>query len=257
MSEDVAFTSNEQQDDVFQFDEVKDTSEESTGADSATSEDKQETVSGADEAEESRVPYTRFKKKEEELAERESQIQSLEERLAELESRRTESQAPDEIDLPREWVDLYGDSDAAKRAYLIQVKREEQLQENAVKKALQQFRDESYQQERQVEENETIIDDELENLQEYVGKKFSAQTEEAILSIVDEFSPTGSDGKYISVFPFDKAYEIYELRNSKAQQKTIRARNQVADLTGANSSGEIENADSTRKKGWDSWRDAL
>ena len=82
-----------------------------------------------------------------------------------------------------------------------------------------------------------------------MGKKFTPEVEEEILSIVDEFSPVGSDGKYTSLFPFDKAYEIRELRHLKQNRKISQARNQVADLTGNNSEGEDESSNSSFKRG--------
>lgn len=257
MSDEIAFTGNGQEEtDIFQFD-PEDVPSDIGGNDSATTEDKITDVSDDDELEEKRVPYSRFKRKEEELEERDFMIKNLEERLSSLESNRLESTPIENLDVPTEWVELYGDSDASKRAYKIQLQREAQLQETAVQKALQLFKEEAVQQENQLAYNENIIDENLEDLQGALGKKLSQQTQDDVLSIVDEFSPTGPDGKYISLFPFDKAYEIYQLRNSQAKQKTIQQRNQVADLTGANSNEESESSESHFKRGWDTWREAI
>lgn len=256
MSDEVAFTGNGQEEtDIFKFDPEQAPSDIG-GNDSATTEDKITDVSD-EESEEKRVPYSRFKRKEEELEERDLMIRNLEERLSSLESNRIESTPVEDIDVPREWVELYGDSDASKRAYKIQLQRESQLEETAVQKALQLFREEAVQQENQLAQNEDIIDSNLEDLQDALGKKLSQQTQEDVLLIVDEFSPTGPDGKYISLFPFDKAYEIYQLRNSQAKQKIMQQRNQVADLTGANSNEESESGESHFKRGWDNWREAI
>lgn len=247
MSEEVAFIGDNKQDDVFKFDPVK--------ADEVpTSDSQDEKESDVSSEEESRVPYSRFKKVESKLEERDSMIASLEERLAGLESARTEStHNSDELDVPKEWVELYGDSDVSKRAYKIQLQREEQLQENAIARALQQFRDEESNQEKQVRENEQTIDENLSAL----GVKLTPKQEEKLLSIVDEFSPTGSDGKYISLFPFDKALEIMNLRENKVSNKTNQARTVVADLTGNNSEGEIDSSSADFKRGWDNWREAI
>lgn len=271
MSDEVAFSiDNNAKDEGITFDDVQeetpaDSSPESEqeGIDSDLEENKQNYVSKeeeadeADEPEESRVPYSRFKSKVDELEERNSIISDLEERLSSLETARTESQSPEELEVPQEWVELYGDSDVSKRAYSIQLQREAVIIENATKNAIEQLKAENRNEANQLEENEDIIEDNLLSLQQHIGKKLTQDTEEAVLSIVDEFSPTGEDGKYISLFPFDKAYEIYELRNSQAKTNTKIARNKVADLTGNSSQGEAETPDSDFKRGWDNWREAL
>lgn len=267
MSEEIAFKGSEQQEDVFKFDPVKDeapalpigdanASEEN---DSDSQEDNKSAVSEAEddtEAEEKRVPYSRFKSKVDELKERDSVISDLEARLSDLETARVESDS-EEIDVPKEWVELYGDSDVSKRAFKIQMQREEALQENAVRRALAQFKEEAIEEENQLAENEDIIDDNLSELSERLGKKITPAMEEDILAIVDEFSPVGRDGKYVTLFPFDKAYEIYSLRKAQTTVKTVKARNQVADLTGNSSEGEVDSSETSFKRGWDSWREAL
>lgn len=256
MSQDTAFASNEKQEDVFKFEE--ETATQSSQDETATTED---TSSSAEEeeavVEEQKVPYSRFKRKVDELNETQSQIQMLEDRLKDLETSRTESKPTEEVNVPPEWIELYGDSDVSKKAWNIQLAREQKLQEQAVSTALKQLRDEQENEGIQQAENESVIDDNLESLQETLGKKLSPKTEEAILSIVDEFSPVGRDGKYLSLFPFDKAYEIYELRSSKQGQATNRARKEVADLTGNSSEGEAEAQGSDFKRGWDTWRETL
>jgi len=255
MSNEVAFEGDSKQEDIFKFAEPEEAKEEATDSDSQ--EDNKGEVSEAEEAEEKRVPYSRFKAVKEERDSYESTIATLEERLSKLEITRQESSSEGELTVPKEWVELYGDSDVSKRAYKIQLQREAQIEERAIEKALDKFRGEADSQEKALEQNEEIIDDGLEQLQESLGKKFSPAVEESILSIVDEFSPVGSDGKYISLFPFDKAYEIYTLRNKGAIQKTVQARNQVADLTNNGSQGEAEGQEGSFKRGWDSWREAV
>ena len=253
MSNEVAFVGDNKQEDIFKFDEPAKTDEVT---DSTSGEDKTPDVTDGDEPEEKRVPYSRFKSVKEENDNYKSTIATLEERLSNLETTRHESQ-PVDLEVPKEWVELYGDSDASKRAWTIQSQRESEIEERAIEKALERFRGEAENQSKALEQNEEIIDDGLEQLQDSLGKKFTPKIEEDILSIVDEFSPVGPDGKYITMFPFDKAYEIYTLRNKGIQTKTIQARNQVADLTNNGSQGEAESSDGSFKRGWDAWREAL
>lgn len=251
MSEEQAFSTENENKDLFKFDEPEAKIEEVT--DSTSSEDKAEDVSSEDEK---LVPYSRLKTTFEKLEERDSMIASLEERLKSLEESRIEAKSED-VDVPREWVELYGDSDVSKRAYQIQLQREMQIEERATERALKILEDREVNQAKVLEQNEEIIDNSLKDLQSTIGKKLTPKMEEDILSIVDEFSPTGSDGKYISLFPFDKAYEIYTLRNTQATRSTNNARNQVADLTGNSSQGEADSSGSDFKRGWDNWRGAL
>lgn len=261
MSQDQAFTTSNNTDDTFHFDEVK----EETPTDSQSESEQEDTDSNSQEnkqsevtsEEEQRVPYSRFRSKIEELERRDSIISELEERLANLESQRAESKPLEELDVPKEWVELYGDSDVSKRAYKIQMQRETRLQEEAVQKALERFKEESYMEQASVAQNEEIINDELSILEEKIGRRISPEMEEELLAIVDEFSPVGDDGKYLSLFPFGKAYEIYQLRNLATRQKMNSARNRVADLTGNTSEGETESSESSFKRGWDNWREAL
>jgi len=265
MSNDIAFTEEEKKDEVFNFDSEEgetptdsQSESEQEDTDSTSSEYKRDDVSDSQEEEEQRVPYSRFRHVKSELDNTRLTIQELEGRLSELEQSRYESETSnEELEVPKEWVELYGDSDVSKRAYKIQLQREEQLENKAVQKALHILKEESHREEHQIAENEEAIETDLEILQDKLGRKFTPEIEDSVLSIVDEFSPTGPDGKYLSLFPFDKAYEIYELRESKKQNKTASARKKVADLTGYNSEGEVDSSDAPFKRGWDTWREEL
>jgi len=257
MSQDQAFTTDNSNANAFQFEEEKvpvtdEVIEEDT--DSATSEDKTDVDSS--EEDEQRVPYSRFKKLVDERDATQSVIQQLEERLADLETKRTETTNSADVEVPDEWKKLYGDSDVAKEAFKIQLKREEQIQERAVTTAIERLKSEQNENAKRLIENETIIDDNLSTLSEQLGKKLTSKQEEDILGIVDEFSPVGNDGKYTSLFPFDKAYEIYTLRNGIKTQATSQARKVVADLSNDSSQGETESTP-TFNRGWDSWQKEL
>lgn len=254
MSQDTAFATDNTGDNTFVFDEAKETPLDSQAngvneeADSDVTEDK--------ENEENRIPYSRFKKVVDERNETASKIEYLEERLAELENRRQES-TPEDVDMPSEWIELYGDSEVSRRAWKIQSRREEELAERAINQALERLSNQQIEEVERIAENEELIDDNLAELQESIGRKLTPKQEEEILTIVDEFSPTGKDGKYLTLFPFDKAYEIYALRNSQRGAGTRQARQTVADLTGNASEGEADSSEATFKRGWDSWRESL
>lgn len=254
MSQDTAFAPENNEDETFVFDDAGNnspdslTDEEPKDTDSVVNEDKDNV--------EQKVPYSRFKKIVEERDEIASRIAYMEEQLQNLENNRVESK-PDDINMPQEWIELYGDSDVSKRAWLIQQKREEELAERAITTAVERLRQEQRYEIEAVAENEEIIDENIIELEEMIGKKLSPKQEEEILTIVDEFSPVGDDGKYVTLFPFDKAYEIYALRQSQKGLGTRQARQSVADLAGNMSEGEADPSESIFKRGWDNWREAL
>jgi hypothetical protein len=263
MSQDTAFATENNGDDTFKFDEAEVTSPDSQSKeeqdDSNESKEDDSDVAEDKENEENKIPYSRFKKVVDERNETASKIEFLEERLQELENNRIESTKTnlDEVQMPSEWVELYGDSDVAKRAWIIQQKREDDIAERAVSQAVDRLRQQQEDEVSAVAENEIIIDENLNDLQEQIGRQLTSKQEEEILTIVDEFSPVGKDGKYLTLFPFDKAYEIYTLRQSQKGLGTRQARQTVADLTGNTSEGEADPNESTFKRGWDNWREAI
>lgn len=254
MSQDTAFATENNEDNTFVFDDAG-----SNSPDSLTEEEPKATDSVVDEDTnnvEQKVPYSRFKKIVEERDETVNRISYLEERLQELESKRIESK-PDDIEVPQEWKELYGDSEVSKRAWAIQQKREEELAERAINEAMNRLSKQQQEEVQAIAQNEETIDDNLSQLEETIGKKLSPKQEEELLTIVDEFSPVGADGKYVTLFPFDKAYEIYTLRQSQKGLGTRQARQNIADLTSNMSEGEADTSEGTFKRGWDNWRGAL
>jgi hypothetical protein len=255
MSTEVAFGTEDKKEDTFKFAEPEEKSSESLAE---TKEEDTATSEPVDnDSEEQKVPYSRFKKVVEERNETNNRIQFLEESLRELQENREKSNSTEDIELPPEWVKLYGDGDVAKEAFAVQLKREEQIAEKTIKQVIDTLGRKQEEEISRLSENEETIDNNLGELQEKLGKKLTSKQEEDILNIVDEFSPVGDDGKYVSLFPFDKAYEIYSLRNASKGQATKQARQSVADLTGNSSEGEVDASSAPFKRGWDSWREAI
>jgi uncharacterized membrane protein YqiK len=254
MSQDTAFGTDNNEGDTFKFDEPEETSPESLT--NGENKDTDSDVAEDNNNEEQKVPYSRFRKVIEERDEIRDVIASLEERLSAQEQRPTETTNSDDP-MPSEWVELYGDSEVSQRAWNIQQRREQELAERIESQAIERLERRQVEEVNAIAENEEIIDDNLANLQDVIGRKLTARQEEEILSIVDEFSPTGSDGKYVTLFPFDKAYEIFELRQAQKGASTKQARQAIANLSGDQSEGEPDQNDSSFRRGWDSWRDGI
>lgn len=255
MSQDEAFSSNGNVPDTFNFDDEQ-SAQDSQSANGNTQSNSDSSEDKDGEVEEQRVPYSRFKRVIEEREEVAERMAALEARLHSFENDRQESEALS-APMPEEWERLYGNSDASREAWKIQLVREEQLAQRAVEQAVNQLQRQQEALVESIAENEEIIEDSLETLQENLGKRFTSKQEEAILSIVDEFSPVGSDGKYTSLFPFEKAYEIYALRNAQRGRPTADARRAVAELAGGTSEGDTDSPVDNYRRGWDNWREAL
>ncbi len=206
-------------------------------------------------ADKARVPYSRFESVHERAIRAEERLKLLEEERA---SSKT-SEVSTEIQLPEEWVELYGDSDAAKRAYGLQVKLNERLQEEATNKVLEQIKNKDKEEQEFISKNIEEIDNSLIELSNNLGRKLSETEESAILDIQDEFTPKDNDGKYIApLLSPEKAFEIYSLRQEKAKVAKTQARNRVVSITSATSEGDISNSSADyRPNQWGSWRDKL
>lgn len=263
MSQEAAFTTEDTNDNSFKFDDVEDSDASASQAentdtkvdtDSASTEDKEIAVDS--EKEEQRVPYSRFKKILDERDQTNVVIGQLEERLRQLESNRQEETKPSDVQMPDEWVALYGDSDISKKAFMVQLRREEELQEKAVAMAIDRLKKEQEEDVKRLSDNEKVLDDSLSQLSETLGKKLTEKEEDEILAIVDEFSPVDDQGKYTILFPFEKAFEIYSLRNKAKTKETHKERVSIARLS-EGTSEETGDSSSSFERGWDNWRKAL
>lgn len=214
--------------------------------DSASHENKQEDV-------EQRVPYSRFKKKLEEAESYAAKVKALEEKLA---GKSTQDIEPSD-EVPEEWKQLYGDSELSKKAWTVQQKREAKLREEAVKAAIEMVKKEQAEVAAAEQQKEKALDDYLSSLKDSFGQQMSQAVEEEMLSIVDEFSPTDKEGKYVSLITPEKAIEIYKLRHATKDAKTKAAREKVAELTSGKSQGEAEPSAGPYDPSWDAWRKAL
>lgn len=243
MSNEQAFDMDKvQQDDVFNFD---DDVQKGNNSD----EDTSSSPVGNEEESEQKVPYSRFKRKTEEASAR---IRFLEEQLQEVAASKAqaESETPE---MPPEWIELYGNSEASTKAWNVQVKLDTKRMENMLSAAQRQEEE----QQRSLIANEEIIDDTLMELQEKRGIKLTQKMEDAILDIVDRYSPVGPDGKYIQMFPFEDALEIYENQQGSKIRSTQNARTQIANLTGNIQAGDVNDSGLSQKRGWDAWRETL
>lgn len=204
-----------------------------------------------------RVPYSRFESVNERAIRAEERAKILEEQLN---TRNQNTDYDEDISVPDEWKELYGDSDEARKAYAIQLKLNEKNAEETTKKVLESIKQEQAEQEQIVQQNLDYIETNITNLEETIGRKLTESEESSILDIQDEFTPKDSDGNYIApLLDAEKAYEIYTLRGSTAKAEKSQIRRKVVSITNSNSEGESSNKafENYRPGEGGLWRDKL
>lgn len=211
---------------------------------------------------EQKVPYSRMATVIEQRREAERRAMEAEERLQELLSRRDdsrESRSVDSNDLPSWWLQMYGDTENSRKAYAYELERQQFIKDEARREALEAVRQERAQESQNLSQNESTLDERLAELSEIIGRDLTEDEEAAVLDIVDEYTPEDSNGKYAGeLIPFDKAWEIYELRQSRVSEKTKRSRATPTALTSARTDGEVTGNDKNNERwdprDWNAWK---
>jgi hypothetical protein len=187
--------------------------------------------------EETKVPYSRFKKIHERAKEAEEEAARWREKAEAYDRQPKLEREPS--GLPDFWVKLYGDSEASKEAWKIQSEQNETIKAEARREALEAVRNERLEEAQRTEENVGILDENFEDLSAIVGRDLTDKEQSAILDIVDDYTPKDRDGNYAGqILSFDKAWEIYELRNQSAKAPKRESRDNAASLSGSQSQGD-------------------
>jgi len=205
------------------------------------------------EATESKVPYSRFKKFHDEALELRQKVADIEARMDQEPESKTESE------MPAFWVELYGDSDASKKAWKIQSEQNEALIAQAQEKAIEAVRNERYQEAERVETNVSYLDDQIDTLSAKVGRDLTDKEQSDILDIIDEYTPKDEEGNYAGdIIPMDKAWEIYELKNQVAKAPKQASRDSIASLSGTATQGSSSQREEQDKAfnplDWNAWK---
>jgi hypothetical protein len=209
----------------------------------------------ATEDDEQKVPYSRMKSVIEARREAEYRAEEAEERLNQLLSRRDEPrrQETSEVEqyngaLPPYWAKMYGDNENSRLAYSYELERQEALKEELRRDALDAVRQERNQESQVIATNERTIDENLEDLSYGLGRDLSDREEAAILDIVDEYTPKDDDGNYSGkLIPFEKAWEIFTLRQAQSSGTASRQRRESTMATNTPTYGEPSNREGENK----------
>lgn len=224
-------------------------------------EQQEEVVEEVESEEETKVPYSRFKKFHEEARIARQEAEEWRAKAEALEHQ-PRYDREEESEMPAYWVKLYGDSEASKEAWQVQERREQEIERRAYEAGQRGAEELEIKQQQRIESNVATIDDSFEDLSDYIGRELTAKEQSAILDIVDDFTPKDSYGRYAGpLIPFEKAWEMYELKQGSAKVSQRKDRDSVASLSGASSEGNTE-VNQESDKNWNplargTWRKRL
>ena len=217
---------------------------------------------GSSDEEPKRVTYSRFKKFHDLADQYKQEAEQLRREAEELRARaeRTPSREPlDSSEAPSWWKELYGDSEQSLKAWKIQQRANEELQTRIKEETLEAVESRQQSETKRVAENESTIDQNLELLEDYVGRELTEAEQSAILDIAEEYTPKDDDGNFMGpLIPFEKAWDIYEMKTQVSKAPKTKARDAIAALNGSQSQGTPEAEEEKNKNfnplDWDSWK---
>jgi hypothetical protein len=206
-------------------------------------------------SEESKVPYSRFKKFHDAALEAQKEADYWRERAN---SQTTSVPQASEIDMPSYWVENYGNNEASQKAWQNQLRLQAEVEERAERRALEAVRNERYAEVQQVEENVEAIDNNFESLSEFVGRELSEKEQLGVLDAVDYLSPKDRYGNYEAVVPYEAAWDYYQAKLGSSKAPKTASRDAVASLTGTGTQGEASvNAEADKNfnpRDWNAWK---
>lgn len=219
-------------------------------------EEKKEVVDKSEE-EEQRVPYSRFNKVREQKEQAEREADEARSILRQIQSERSQpvyresSPSSYEEDIKKSIIELFGNTPDAHRIADIQIKAQRVAEERAERRALEAVERQRTGEAMALSQNERVIESRVENFTDRLGRDLTEQEQNSLLEIVDEYTPVGPDGKYAGeILSFDKAWEVYSLRQGNKTQATKRSRNAATVASSSRSSGEPTGEVSEKDKNW-------
>lgn len=196
-----------------------------------------------------RIPASRLKtltSEIKELRERTQNSQKYEERIAVLESQIKAGKTTEE--LPDWWKEQYGDTDISKKGY----ENQQRIMREELKRSLADMERQREQAETEREERvqsiESSFDEQMDNLEESLGRELTGTQKAEILDIVGDYSPMENE-RYIAYLPIEKAYDIW----NKTQGQS-KAKESIADIAGMSSSGSVSQSTSKERPQMGDWR---
>ena len=256
----------ELQDRAFGDEPVEEVSSEKDTAEESQTKSVEEKDVAASEpesvVEEQKVPYSRLKSVVERARLAEQRAEEATRRLDSLERNRSEraNNEPYAEAISSRIKKLYGDNETSREIIEIEISHHKELEEIAERKAYEALDKRESMSKAEIESNERALESKLEDFSLQLGRELTDKEQQDLLEIADKYSATGEDGRYISgePLPFDRAWEIYEMKLASQGQSAKKTRSKATELTSSKSDGEtnIESVDADK---WypGRWRDRI
>lgn len=216
--------------------------------------------------EESKVPYSRFKKFHD-AAQEAAQEAAYWKGVAEArENQPATTTTETTLEVPDYWKKMYGDESSenwalVQEAWKVQKQATDEMISQARKEAIEAVRNAQGEEEQAVAQNISVLDEQFDSLTDKLGRELTEKEHDNVLDIVDEYTPKDADGNYAgAIMPIEKAWEIYELKANAGKAPKVQARNQVASLTATQTQGEpsiTEQDKNFNPQDWGAWRKRL
>lgn len=195
-----------------------------------------------------RIPRSRLStltKKIDELSAQVQESATYKERLAELEARLKENKSDDTP--PDWWLEDYGNTPESLKGWKNQQRSVREEAERVLAEREARSRAEESAREARVEAIEQSFDDQMGELEESLGRELTITQKSELLDIIGEYSPQ-EDGQYVAYLSVSKAYDLWQ-----KSQTTAPAKQEMARIAGASSSGSSQSQSSDRPQ-WGDWR---
>lgn len=220
-------------------------------------------AANAGETETGRVPYSRFEKVHKEALEarEEARIAREEAQRAreEFESFSRNSRESDN-QIPDYWKELFGDSDASKKAFQAEQKRIAEFEIRAEERAIRAYENRMELDSNRISSNLDSLEERIESFSDTLGRDLTEEEQSDLLDIVDEFTPKKKDGSYDgNLISFDKAWQIRELQTEKENLSKSRSRNAATSASGTSSQGVASGVsdEAWNPRAWGSWKSRI
>lgn len=163
-----------------------------------------------------------------------------------------------EVD-PR-WIRMYGDTPESREAWKLQQDIFNDYKTQAKEEAVNEVRQAQLDAQRQEKEFETLIDSELEGIEDEFGVDVTSDAPAArkarreFLAMVEQASPKDANGTITAYADFGTVWEYYQLKQGSSKDVNSNARNkEIASRSMAPNNG-ASSSEQTITPGFDGWR---
>lgn len=162
-------------------------------------------------------------------------------RINEIAPKREERQmeTTNTVDVPQEWLVMYGDSEESRRAWKLQEKILNDYKDLAKQEALETIRLDQEKERKEIAKFQDFIENSLEDIEEQYNVDLTSKSKDAqsrradFLELVQRLSPKDASGNVITYADFNTAWELFNEKNKSNPQEdsTISRQKNLANRT--------------------------